>query len=190
MGKVLAPFLFLTIAAGLFFSYIDPGYEALQALRAQEVRLDDALRSSKDLQEKRESLLARYAAFSDQSLARLLKLLPDNVDNVRLVIDIDSIAATYGLEARDYAFAASGGSANATADTVADMLGNARLTFTVRGRYEDFKSFLFDLESSLRVLDAKSVTVATAPPLTTEEGEQVRQDELSYTVSLTTYWLQ
>ncbi len=183
MNKVIAPFLFIAIAVGLFFTYLDPAYKAVQALQLQESRLDKALTDSKSLQEKRASLLKRYADFSDSDVARLNKLLPDNVDNVRLVIDIDSIGASYNLTVRDYSFSTAdqGGEQNP-----ADVLGIARLSFGVQGSYRDFKAFLFDLESSLRLVDITSYSVTATPSGPTAEGARPGN---TYVVALQTYWL-
>lgn len=187
MSNVIAPFLFLVIAAGLFFSYIDPAYTAVQALKVQEGHLDAALTGAKQLQERRQTLLKQYGDFSDTDLSRLKKLLPDNIDNVRLLIDIDSIAATYGLTVRNYTFS-TGARTNQTAGAEdAEPVGTAQLSFVVTGPYQDFKSFLFDIESSLRLMDITSFSVNADSPLDQADGTTATGN--SYTVAVQTYWL-
>lgn len=184
MGKVITPFLFIVVAVGLFFSYLDPGYKALQALQVQESRLDEVLTGSKSLQEKRQALLARYSAFSDQDIARLLKVLPDNVDNVRLIIDVDGVAARHNLTLSSFNFSQPA-RAQTGSGPAEDELGTVQLSLIVSGSYADIKSFLYDLESSLRLLELQSLSVSKAQVV---EGETT--SKISATVSMRTYWLQ
>ena len=186
MSKAFAPFLFFVIAVGLFFSYIDPAYKAVQALKVQESRLDDALEDTKELTAQRSTLLQRYRDISDVNRSKLNKLLPDNVDNVRLIIDIDSIAETYNLVIRDYAFREFGSTA---ADTRSDQnpLGTASLSFSVLGSYADFKAFLYDIESSLRLMDVTLLEVRAGTDRAPDEEEAETGN--TYTVSVQTYWL-
>ena len=45
----------------------------------------------------KQSLLSRFNAFKTEDLDRLRKLLPDHVDNVRLILDLDNLAARHGM---------------------------------------------------------------------------------------------
>jgi len=89
MIRFILPIIFVIVAIGLFFGYVDPVYDDVKVLRAEEARFIDALDRSKELQQIKDQLLAKYNTFSSADLERLQKLLPDNVDNVRLVLDLD-----------------------------------------------------------------------------------------------------
>ncbi len=184
MSKVIAPFFFIVVAVGLFFTYIDPAYKQLQALRALDARLDNALTRSKELTEVREALLQRYSSIADADLARLKKLLPDSVDNVRLIIDIDNVASRYGMRIKNFAFPVSvddvGG---ATQEVPQGPVGVAEITFVTSGTYADFSAFLYDLERSLRLLDVRSVHITAG----SEAGQSTGTHQ--FNVSLQTYWL-
>ena len=97
--RFVLPILLIAVAVTLFFTYLDPTYARVSELRAEQATYDDALDRSKELIAVRDRLLDTYNNFSRDDLRRLERLLPDHVDSVRLIIDIDSIAAQYGLRA-------------------------------------------------------------------------------------------
>lgn len=175
----LAPVLFVLISAALFWGFIDPTYARIKDLRAEEDSYNQALNRSKELLNVRDQLIARFNAFPQTSLARLEKLVPDHVDNVRLILDLDAIAVKYGMRVKNV---------NISSDTTrADRgaLGNGDtpyesvvLSFAVSGTYDTFRQFLADLERSLRLVDVVGVSFTT-----NEVGIY------NYTVSIKTYWL-
>ena len=87
----------LLASVGLFFTYVNPTYNGLDDLKQQTAKLDEALNKAKELQSIRDQLLSKYNTFSSEELDRLKKLLPDHIDNVRLIIDIDNMASRYGM---------------------------------------------------------------------------------------------
>ncbi len=177
--RTLLPIIFILIAGAIFFGYIDPAYRLVQERRVEEVRFDLALTRSRELQQTRDQLLSRYNTFSNEDLDRLEKLLPNNIDNVRLILDFDALASQYGMRVRNVGIeTAEAGAAGAL--TVADDLGYGTLTlvFTVTTTYEKFRAFLEDLERSLRLVDVTAITFSS-----TESGLY------DYSLSIQTYWL-
>lgn len=177
------PVFFLLVSAGVFFTYIDPQYQKIGEIQEEHERLDQALTKSKELQEVRNALISRYNTFSRADIDRLQKLLPDHIDNVRLIIDIDSIAAAYGLEIQDFGF--SKGAENETgqedpalAATPNASYGSVLMDFKVNASYTDFLVFLRDLERSLRLVDVVGITVSASDP-----------ELYSFDVTIRTYWL-
>jgi Tfp pilus assembly protein PilO len=170
--------LVLIIASiGLFFGYIDPKYTDIQRLSAEKTERTKALNDAEKIVEKREKLLSVENEFSSDDLSRLSKLLPDNIDNVRLIIDIDEVAKKYSMRIRDF-----------KTDTVKDedivgtdssIYGTLSLSFSTSGSYETFGAFLKDLESSLRIIDVTSISFESA-------GNSNLYD---FNVTIKTYWL-
>lgn len=178
MFRALIPIVLIGIALGLFFGYISPSYEAIKDLRADEARYDEALTQSRELQNLRDSLLSRYNTFSQSDLNRLEKLLPDNVDNVRLILDIDSIASKYNMRTRNVTVSGADTDNTTIAAAKQGAVDSVVLGFSVAARYEDFMRFLKDLESSLRIVDVVGLSF--------DSGEG---DAYTFTVRLRTYWL-
>jgi Tfp pilus assembly protein PilO len=180
--KTLLPLLFVIIAGGLFFAVINPMYTDIKVLKTEEATYDSALNRSRELQSVRDQLLARYNTFSQDNLARLQKLIPDTIDNVRLILDLDSMASRYGMHVRNVSLNSNASAASRAAGGQVGP-GDARydfvtLSFVVSGNYDTFRAFLADLESSLRLVDISSISFAATPTGIYE-----------YTVGIKTYWL-
>ena len=180
--KLLLPIFFIIVSVVIFFAYIDGAYQDIRQLRAEIAGYDEALKRSKELQAIRDTLLSRYNTFSQSQLDRIEKLLPDNIDNVRLVLEIDSIAARYGM--RVSSIVVSSG-ATTQADGVVgpgtDTYNTVELSFRTAASYDDFMAFLRDLESSLRIVDVTSLAFS-AP-------DGIDADGYEYSLSIITYWL-
>lgn len=181
--KSLTPIILIITAAILFFVFTDPAYKDVMDLRSQQQEYNDVLTKSKELLSKRKSLQDKYNAFSTTDVDRLRKLLPDGVDNVKLIIDIDEIAKRYGLTIRNVRLDDSKAKAGAKDSIATITAGEARygtipMGFSVNADYDTFVKFLQDLEGSLRLVDV--VNISLKPSAT---------GLYSYDVSLKTYWL-
>lgn len=185
MTKSILAILFIGVSIGLFILYIQPTYQATQDNRTKVASFDEALSKTRQIQELKAGLLARRNDFSSENLDRLHKMLPDHVDNVRLVLDLDGIAANYGIRLKDV------GIQKATVDGASEttvLNGGAAqshpyqsltLTFSVVATYEEFMLLLRDLEASLRIVDFTNLTITPASS----------PDTYSFGVALRTYWL-
>jgi Tfp pilus assembly protein PilO len=160
--RLLFPTILIIAAIGLFVAFTNPTYQGLKGTQAQVAAYDDALNKSQELKSLRDKLASARNAFSPQDEQKLLRLLPDQVDNIRLIIDINNIAARRGLVLSNVALGeVSQSSAAATSLAVgpsSDPVGSLSLGFSVNASYEDFLTFLQDLEHSLRILDIEKLS--------------------------------
>jgi hypothetical protein len=178
MIRGLLPFIFVITAIGLFFGYIDPAYDDVKALKIEEDKFSQALDKSKELKAVRDKLLSRYNTFSTNDIDRLSKLLPDNVDNVRLVLDIDNIASVYNMRIKDVTVSRIEERDAGIIGPSADLYESVILTFSVISSYENIKLFLKDLEASLRIVDV--IETSFSQPV---------GDLYEYSIGIRTYWL-
>ena len=182
MFRLLTPIVLILVAGSAFFFYTDPHYQNIKTLRAQEREYDDALTKSKELQQARNQLIAKRNTFAPDDVRKLERLLPDNVDNIRLILDIDNIAMRYGLRIRGVSVSTpkdtrSEQSALAVGAST-DRVGSVELSFTIAARYQDFLRFLQDLERSVRIVDVQTLS------FTVGTGELTQ-----YSILVKTYWL-
>lgn len=172
-------------AIGLFVTYTNPAYQNMKSLSGQASAYDDALTKAQDLRAKRDELLSKYNTFSTEDRQRLVRSLPDNVDNIRLIIDINNIAARHELSLKNVELGEVSDSRVArdtlTVGMSGDAVGSVQLSFTLSATYDDFLAFLQDLEHSLRLVDVESIGFAAPGPL-----DAGRSD---YTLTIRTYWL-
>ena len=178
MRKYLLPLILLLVSVGVFFAFIDPFYKDVQTIRVQTTELDEALNNSKQIQATRDQLLERFNAISNQDLERIKKMLPDHVDNVKLILEIDRIASQYGMTIKDIVVADRGRGSGETIGSAERPLGAIRLNLAITGSYRSFLSFISDLERSLRIVDIVSLNFAA----TADDFNQ-------YDLGIRTYWL-
>lgn len=188
MVRIIISIIGFAAAVAIFFVYTQPTYETTRSMQAQNGQYDQALAKANELQQLKQTLLSRYNALDPAALERLQKLLPDHVDNVRLILDIDSLATRYGLGLENVEVGAPESSGNTK--TIAGTIGSQSrvydsltLRFNTHGTYASFSAFMKDLESSLRIVDLENLEISRERVLSS--------GVLSYRYSLTlrTYWL-
>ena len=169
--------LLLGVSVAVFLGFIDPLYKDVQHVKVQSAQLNDALNNTKQIQSIRDSLLEQFNAIEPHDIEKIEKLLPNNVDNVRLILEIDDVASRHGMFVNDIGISESQGNSSSFGPRDAAH-GSLDLAFTISGTYESFRGFIVDLEKSLRLVDIVNTSFTK-----TEESF----DE--YSVVVRTYWL-
>jgi len=186
MTRSLISLVCVASAIALFFLYTKPTYDKLESKKQQITQYDLALDKANELQKLKQQLLSRYNSFNPTDIDRLHKLLPDHVDNVRLVLDLDTLASKHGLALQNVAISAV---ANTSASDQTNIIGpstqgydSLTLNFGTIGTYPIFLAFLTDLEQSLRIVDVVSLAMGASEGGT---GEPLYR----FDITLRTYWL-
>jgi Tfp pilus assembly protein PilO len=193
--------------------YIMPTYDHITATNVQVSDYTQALAKAREVDELKRALIAKYNQFNPKNIDRLKKFLPDHVDNVRLVLDLDGIASRHGLRIGNVAARKEGdkvGTKTAddtigidTAVTDARSYKSLILEFTVTASYQDYIAFIRDIEQSLRLVDMVGLTMEateSASPLTTPlelralggtspDPSQNINPVYRFTTDIRTYWL-
>ena len=91
------PIILIAIAGTFFFLVTNPMYNSIAAIKAQAADYNNALGTSKTLESERATLTTKYNNIDPNNLAKLQKLLPDSVNNIRLILEIEQIAAPYNM---------------------------------------------------------------------------------------------
>ncbi len=175
MIKTFLPIILLITSGILFLTFIDPRYKEAQVVAAEVKEYDDALTRSNELLKLRDGLIERESAISEDDRDRLEYLLPDTVDNIRLVIDIDTIASRYGMVIKDLRISAAPSSPNDSTEAIKSVL----FEFSVTADYERLLALLRDLQDSLRVVDIEKIDFSVS------DKSSVNQ----YRIAIRTYWL-
>ena len=176
MSTIVSIIVFLA-SIGIFFGYVDPTYKNDQSLSAQLGQYENALSNSKELLHERDKLITKLNTFSQTDLDKLQTLLPDSVDSVALIIELDSIASQFGMRVRN--FTSAPGAAENTLGVNSTPYGTLSLNFTTTASFETFVAFLKTVENDLRLIDVTDVTFSSGS----------NNSVYDFTVSLNTYWL-
>lgn len=186
----LIPIIFVILALAVFFGYVEPTYSnRVQDLQGDIDELNQTLASAEEFQRQQSRLEARRAAIPQEEIDRLETFLPDNVDNIELILDLSAIATAQGVRITDIGVEGGQGDGNTSGQVVEGGEGvrvqsgeefrSLSIALTATGTYEQFKRFLNDLEISLRTIDITEMAFS--------ESETGVYD---FDVRATVYWLE
>jgi len=189
MGNIITPILFAVVAVGLAFTYINPSYNTLLALRVLDTRLQEAFTDFEKLKNEQDGLLEAYNRFSAEDMMHLEQILPDELDTMAVVVDVNAMALEAGLivthlDVNDMHQETNSAPQELMQETELGI-DSGLLHVTVRGSYESLKSFLRTVESSLTVLDVVALNINAR-----NADEYVETGTYEYTVTIQKYWLQ
>lgn len=193
MNRIAFQVVLVVVSVALFFAFSNPLYTnsagddpkewGIQRLKQEIDTYNNAIDTSEQLVAQKASLIAKRDSIDPKNRERLERLLPDTIDNIRLIIDINNIAKPYGLVLKNLQLAgAEKNGAKGDSAGVAiggnDTIGSVTMQFSVTARYPVFKQFLRDLQNSLRLVDVTDVKITGGT-----------KDFYDYSVTLKTYWL-
>jgi len=189
--NLILPIILILSSLAVFFGYIDPNYKgsgtpsdvsdystySVLSLKDELAKFQDIAKGSTGIVSRRNMLVAKENKISTADTARLEKLLPSNIDNIRLIIEIGNIAAGRGLIIKNVSI----GDIKNSSDSIgpgANSYGTLPLKFTVNASYSNFLKLLGDLENNLRIIDITDISFTS-----TDTGLY------DFNVGLNTYWL-
>ena len=161
MMSRLLPIALIIAAIGIFFGYVNPAYSGnVQALRAEIQGYDAALQAAKTFEEKQAALLNERNAIPVEDLARLEAFLPDGVDNIQLILDLNALADRSSITLAAFDVEVPDQDTDSGALQAEQPYESLELSLTALGTYDAFKNFLHSIEWSLRPMDLVSLSVA------------------------------
>ncbi len=196
MFKLLFNLLLIGACAGIFFlpKYgISAKYTDIKAVKAEIEEYKKANDSAKKLAEKRDSLAQTYNSISEAQKQRLVTFLPDNIDPIRFILEMEGVGKKLGMPIRGASYTAIKNVANPAEQTIATgdvKYGVYNFSFSTEGNYDSLTKMLDQFNNSLRLIDITDISVSAASPAGLQGAEGARpSDFYTYQVKLTTYWL-
>jgi len=191
MKNNIIPVILIGIVITGFFAFIKPTYDQTTVINTRLASYDEALSNAKNLKNERDKLTKIYNSIDPKDLEKLRVLLPDNVDNIRLILEIEGIAKPYGMTLKDVKYDAAPDTKSATTNGAQAVkqsgYGTWNLAFSTEASYTNFVSFLKDLESNLRIIDIESIDFS--PSAVTAGANQTPSNNYKYNIKFKTYWL-
>ena len=181
-GRIL-PFLALAISAGIIFAYIQPTYSGTIAETQAAIKGNAAaIAAAEAYKEKENELALKKSEIQEEDITRLEALLPDSVNNVQVILDLNALASRSGVTLSDIDVTTSSRGSGAQSDspevTTQGPIGSVDLTLTAIGTYQSFRTFLSGIEYSVRILDVSTLSV---------KGSDT--GVYSYKMAIRLYWL-
>lgn len=183
ISRVL-PIVLILIAIGLFAGYINPVYATkIIPLKAEIQQYDSTLAAAADFNKKEAQLATERNSIPTESIQRLETYLPDGVDNVQLILDLNALAAKSGMQLSNFDIQNSAASSNASSGALPLQAGGRTidsldLTVKATGSYSAFRTFLAGLEQSLRPMDIVQMTLSDS-----------QTGVYTYNITFRIYWL-
>ena len=177
---------------------VGPLWNDVDTLRAEVDQYNVALDNSTGLQKTRDNLLTKYNSISNDDKNKLQHLLPDSVNNIKFILEIESLANLHGMPLSNIKFENQNDNSTPdpkTAIVTAAAKGGLKsygvfpVEFTVDGNYDSFVLFLKDVEYNLRLVDVKSVSFMVPSVVQTKAADSPDPSIYSYNVKINTYWL-
>jgi len=185
MNSRILPILALLVAVSIFFWYIYPAWTG--EITATKVAIANdklALAAASEYSSQQNELASARNAIAPANLARLNAFLPDSVDNVGLILDLNALAARSGLSLSNIDVISSAGksesarSPGAASVSGTDPISSVDLSLSAVGTYQALQAFLVGVEKSARLLDIRDIVV---------KGSDT--GVYSYQMAVRLYWL-
>ena len=147
------------------------GYSGVKEIRARTSEIKTALTNSQAIEKKRELLNQKYNSITIEDKQKLEALVPNNVDNIKLVLEIETLANKYGVSISsprlkiaqdvpaDVAKDATGQAIRQNQNDYQNTYGSFVLDFGVRTNYQNLKNLIRDMERNLRLIEITSIEI-------------------------------
>lgn len=193
MNRNITALILLILAGGIYYTFTKGQLDQARAVKAVNAQYASALDNANELIKVRDQVLQRYHSISDLDRDRLDKMIPSTVDNIRLIVDLNNIAAKRGISLKNIKASAAGsdqngpsgvatvpapGAPSPTGGISEPKLDTVTVTFSVEAPYLEFIGFLQDIEANLRIMDVTKLSLTTA-----DSGVY------DFNVELKTYWI-
>ncbi len=159
MFRTLVPILSILISGLLFLFFVQPQYEEITAVRDQVSAYKNASERYNEFSQKLDALLSTKSNRTLSENARLDLLSATTIDVPRLVVDLEAMAEKSNLlfgnittESGDSELG-SDNEAIPEDERGSEQLITEEISFDVIGTYEQFKTFLQDVESSVVLME-------------------------------------
>lgn len=182
MLKTITPILSIILSLVIFFVYVKPTFTEIKGTKAEIDAYDKAIDQSKENTSLLTDLLAKKNAYPKEDLDRLEAIVPVEVNSVKLLADLSEIAKKHNVLFGNIVVGDKDGqgggksSEESLTPSVQATLDYKDIAFTdisfgIIGTYDEFKSFLFDVEQSLTLMEVVGISMGESEAGKDELGQ-------------------
>jgi len=175
-----------------YFQFIQPEYKETEKLKSKQLSLESFFENEKKAVDKVKQLINAYNTKNEkiQQIASLVLPMEPDVPG--------AVAQLYGLsQNNNLAFTAVSVSVSGLSKAAPSVglrpenlksalqrpLGTLVLSTSLSGSYDDFKIFLSQLQTNIRIFDLKSLTVSPVVKSSKDKSQEIEKYQFSITVS-------
>lgn len=184
MNRNTTALILIVLSVALYVTYTHGLWIDAQSIKSVNDQYASAIDSAQKLISVRDQVLKQYNSISADDRDKLDKMIPNTVDNIRLIIDLNNVALQHGISLKNVSATTKPSSSNispvsaSTGGISIPTLDVVSVSFSVSAPYQQFISFLQAIESNLRIMDVTHLTVSAS-----DKGNY------DFSVQLNTYWL-
>lgn len=157
MSSILALF-FLVLAGVVFFNLVTPLYADIQQVRAEQASRQVLLDNQKSVVEQVKQLIASSAE-ADALHALVSEALPPDPRVGRALLQFQGLASLHQLAVRSLAVSADRAPVSGVRGSLITPSQSVTIRADMTGTYEDFRAFLSNLETNVRIFDLKAMSI-------------------------------
>ena len=167
MLRTLTPALSTLIAILLFFFFTQPKFDEAKLIDVEATEYEQAVENFNTFVSTLKQKLAIKQQQTQAQNDKLDLLIPDAVDDTRLLVDIEALVKRHGMllggmsASNDNALLVKEGVEN-SATSVSDEMNAVDVTFDVIGTYPQFKDLLREIEQSSELLEVTSMSFSAS----------------------------
>lgn len=194
------PVILIGVAVSIFFVFTNPLFSEIALLNRDAASYKEALDNAQALDNEKDKLTTKFNSINPENLMKIEKFIPENVNNIRLILEIEKIALPYGMALKDVKYTTVDKNATGTAPDTGTVIqggvsnlapkdyGIFDLEFSTSGSYDNFINFTKDLQSNLRIVDISSI-VFSSDNLNLTNAKTNPTEIYKYNFKIKTYWL-
>ena len=155
--------LFFAGAVAVIIIGVRPIWQEIQTLSDEKAVFSATVDRINELRGIRDGLIQTYNSISQTNIRRVKKMLPDTLNSGLILVELSNLASQSGLLLKSTDVSTAAGRAGAPITRSAtERYAEIQLKLVVSGPYERFRSFLQNLEKSLRIVDVTSLSFTSA----------------------------
>lgn len=177
MTQRLLSVIFLLAAIVVFMFWIQPLWDEVGQLQIERDAYLNSISNFRQFRETRDGLLSKYNAIPAQDLDNLRKMIPSTPDSGKIIVQFEDMSAKHGLLLRNINVARQEKARARTIGTAQTPYEIIPVTFVMSGSYRSFRSFLMDVEKSLRIVDVGLISFSAG-----------NLDSYEFSITAQVYW--
>lgn len=193
IASVFFSFVFILAAFILFFDLVQPTYTDAKSLESQQLGEQTYLKNQTTLVSQVQATLNAYQNEA-QTAANVGLAMPSGEDVAGALAQVQGIAANNNITMTSISVTPpqlqiQTTAAGSASSTLTKPLGSFSFNLSALGSYENFKSFLSELETNIRIFDVKTISIQPTAVATSANGKQIASSDLfSYSITVATYY--
>ncbi len=185
--------VFIVVALVCYFDFLVPAYTALQVAEGNKISEQNLLANETQIVSQFQGLLASYQsdASGEQAVNAALPVGPHLADAIAQLYGIANannmtiVSMSIGSQLTPPPAAANGVSGAAASGQIINPIGTVTFDLGILGSYENFKNFLAELATNMRLFDVKKFSFQASGAT---NSKTTSADFFDFDVSAQTYY--